>query len=35
MSGGNAKNVDEPSFVLTDDEVELLLNIAIEYSAHN
>ena len=29
------KNGDEPSFVLTDDEVELLLDIKIEYNAHN
>ena len=35
MSGGKAKNGAEPSFLLTDDEVELLLNIAIECNAHN
>ena len=29
-----SENGDEPSFLLTDDEFELLLNIAIECDAH-
>ena len=35
MSGRKAENGDEPSFVSIDDEVELLLNITIEYNVHN